>query len=178
MEIIVPQFQAIRKKVSLTQGRAQLLSPEGDVLWEDPDWMPNALANEGESSVINVYLREQSHPSGKYLGLLNDSGIAETDTLATMVESVTPGTNGYNRQQILAADWSAPADSGDGDMQSSAAEKTFGPASGSAWTCTHAFLGTVLTGTGGLFLLYVSLSATTTVAVGQSLKFVLRWKNS
>ncbi len=147
------------------------------MLWEDPDWMPNTLADEGEESMLNVYLLEAANPS-KYLGLLNDATIAETDDLGTMVESKVPAADGYNRQQIANTDWSAPAlDSG--DMQTAAAEETFGPASGSAWTCTHAMLVTHLTSQSagsGKFLLYVALSATTTVAVGQSFKYTLSWK--
>lgn len=159
----------------LVEGFGRVVNPDGSVAWEDDDWQPNAVADEGEASIINVYLRELTNPS-KYLGLLADAGIVETDTLATMVEAQVPGANGYNRQQIAAGGWGAPGlDSG--DMQSEAAEETFGPASGSNWTgITHVFLGTVLTGTAGLFLLFVPLSGTTTINIGQSFKYTLRWK--
>ncbi|MGH2555473.1 MAG: phage tail fiber protein [Actinomycetota bacterium] len=160
---------------SPTEGRAQLIAEDGvTVLWEDPDWVPNGLADEGEENILNDWLREQAALS-KYLACLNDATIAETDTMATMVESKAPGADGYNRQQILAADWGVPA-LDVGDMQSSAAEKTFGPISGTSATVTHVALVTALTGTTGKFLLFVALSATTTVAVGQSLKYTLRAK--
>jgi hypothetical protein len=31
------------------EGHGQLISPEGDVLWEDPDWIPNALHDAASS---------------------------------------------------------------------------------------------------------------------------------
>lgn len=158
---------------SPTHGRGVLLSPEGDVLWEDPDWMPNALHDAGEQSMLNVYLKENANPS-KYLGLLNDASIAETDgTMSAVTESQTPGTNTYNRQQIAAGDWTDDGLQG-GDYRFSAAEKTFGPITTSAITATHASLSTTSTGA-GLLLLTIALSGTTTVNVGQSFKYTLRW---
>jgi hypothetical protein len=120
------------ERVSRFEGRGQLLSPEGDVLWEDPDWIPNALHDAGEESMLNVYLREQANPA-KHLGLLNDASVAET------------------------------------------AEKTFGPISGSSLVATHASLSTTSTGA-GILIATVALSGTTTVNVGQSFKYTLRWK--
>lgn len=176
LEIHVPRFEPVRRKLIAhpTLGRGQLLSPEGDVLWEDPDWIENTLADEGEKSILDVYFREQAHPA-KWLFLLNDSSLAETDTMAGVTEAKVPGVDGYARQQILAGDWSVPA-LDTGDMQSTASEKVFGPATGNAWTLTHAALTTAQTGTGGLFVLYVALSATTVVAIGQSFKYTLKSK--
>jgi hypothetical protein len=165
---------AVPKLWSPTEGCAQLLSPGGEVLWEDPAWIPNALVDEGEESILNVWLREQANP-GKYLMCLNQAAPAETAAMTALTESKTPGSDGYNRQQIAAGDWSAPALDA-GDMQSSAAEKTFGPITGTAMTVTHVALVTVATGTGGKFLLFLALSATTTIAVGQSLRYTLRAK--
>jgi hypothetical protein len=146
----------------------------GKVLWEEPDFTGNSLADEGEQSIINVYLLEASNPT-KYLGLLNDGTLAETDTVATVTEADTPGTHGYNRQQILNTDWAA-ATLNSGDYQSTAAQKTFGPISGVAVTATTAFVTTTSTGTGGKFILYIALSATTTIAVGQSFLYTLTFK--
>lgn len=164
-----------RKRVwSPTEGRGRLLSPEGDVLWEDPDWIPNTLTDEGEKLILDVYFREQANVA-KWLCLLNDAVVLETDTMAGVTEAQTPGTNGYNRQQILSTDWSVPA-LDLGDMQTSSLEETFGPASGSAWTVTHAALTTTQTGTGGLFLCFILLTAPTTVNLGQSFKYTIRVK--
>lgn len=161
-----------RKKAwSPTIGRATLLSPEGDILWQDPDWVQNTLADEGEASVLNVYFREQANPT-KY-GALLTAAPSETTTNATMTELVG---GAYVRQQYIAADWSAPALDA-GDMQTTAANKTFGAATGASWTgITHFALVTSASGTGGSFLLYLALSGTTTVAVGQSLIYTLRTK--
>jgi hypothetical protein len=95
--------------------------------------------------------------------------------MAALTESKAPGVDGYSRQQILAGDWGAPALDA-GDMQTQAAEKAFGPISGSAMTVTHMALVTVATGTAGKLLLFLALSASTTVAVGQSFKYTLRAK--
>lgn len=150
-----------------------LLSPEGDVLWQDADWIPNALHDAGEQSVLNVYLKEQANPS-KYLGLLNDASVAETDgTMSAVTEAQTPGTNSYNRQQIANTDWTDDGLQG-GDYRFSAAEKTFGPITTGAVTATHASLSTTAT-TAGILLVTVALSATTVIAVGQSFKYTLRW---
>lgn len=158
---------------SPTCGIGALLSPEGDVLWQDDEWMPNALHDAGEQSMLNVYLKAATNPD-KYLGLLNDGSIAETDgTMSAVTEADTPGTHAYNRQQILTSDWTDDGLQG-GDYRFSAAEKTFGQITGASVTATHASLSTTATGA-GVLLLTLALSATTTIAVGQSFKYILRW---
>lgn len=160
-------------RMHLVEGRGQLLSPDGDVLWEDPDWIPNALHDAGEQSMLSVYLKEQANVA-KYVGLLNDASVAETDgTMTAVTEMATPGSNGYNRQQIAAGDWTDDGLQG-GDYRFSAAEKTFGPISGSAQTATHASLSSTSTGA-GILIATVALSGTTTINVGQSFKYTLRW---
>lgn len=159
----------------LFQCRATLLGPDGDVVWQEDDWHDNFVADEGELSTINVFLREQSNPT-KYLALLNMASPVDTTTMATMTETQTPGSNGYARQQVLAADWGAPALDA-GDYMTTAAEKTFGPAATVAWTVTHTAIVTTATGTAGLFIAANALSATTTVNIGQSIKITFRMKN-
>jgi hypothetical protein len=175
----IPQARprAHGRRTSLMMGVGVLLSPEGDVLWQDPDWQLNALHDAGEQSMLNVYLREQANVA-KFLGLLNDATVAETDgTMTAVTETVaTPPAQGYARQQILAADWTDEGLQG-GDYRFSAAEKTFGPVSGSALTATHASLSTTATGA-GILLATMALSATTTIAVGQSFKVIFRWSQS
>lgn len=117
-------------------------------------WEPNAMANEGQASILNVYWREQSNVS-KYLALLNmpSSVPTATTTMATMTEAISPGSNGYARQQILNTDWSSPAlDSGNEQVQAS--QKTFGAFTGSV-PVSHVAVVTTSTGTGGLFILSV-----------------------
>src|SRR5947199_258552 len=74
----------------------------GELTYDSGWWSPNALANEGQASMLNVYFKEASNVS-KYLALLNmpSSVPSKTTTMGTMTESTTPGTNGYNRQQIV-----------------------------------------------------------------------------
>lgn len=158
------------RRPSIFRGKGIVLNPDGSVDRE-LDWVENAVADEGEQSVLNVWLRAQSNPS-KYLSLLNQASPGETTTMATMTETQTPGSNGFARQQILSTDWASPT-LVSGDYKSTAAEVTFGPASGSSWTLTHAILVTVSSGTSGLFLLFIALSATTTIAIGQSFKYTL-----
>lgn len=167
-------------------GMGALISPEGDVLWQDEDWQLNALDDEGEADMLNVYLAQGAHLT-KYLALLNGTTTAPTET-STMAylggsaganETQVPGANGYNRQQILNTDWTNDGLIG-GDFRYSAAEKTFGPAT-AAWTINQAALVTAATGQvagSGKFLLHLALSATTTVAINQSFKYILRWTQS
>lgn len=158
-------------KLHLVQGRGQIINPDGSIAWEE-DWQLNTLADEGEGSVLDVYLGEAAHPT-KYLTMLT-AAPAETTTMATMTERAL--TNGFARIQIANTDWAAKTLNA-GDFQRTAAEKTFGPVTTADWTgLTHAALVTTATGTAGLFLLYVALSATTTVAVGQSFKYTLTVK--
>lgn len=168
-----PRPKAHGRRRSLAMGIGALISEEGDVLWQDPDWMFNALHDAGEQDMLQVFLSEQAHKT-KYLGLLNDASIAETDgTMTAVTEAQTPGTNSYNRQQILNTDW---ANDGlqSGDYRFSAAEKTFGPITTAALTATSASLSSTST-TAGILFLTLALSATTTVAVNQSFKYILRW---
>jgi hypothetical protein len=154
-------------------GYATVLNPDGSID-QQTDMVLNALADEGEQYMINASFRNTGALATMYLGLCNDGTIAETDTVATIAGEV-PTANGYARQAIAAADWAAPV-LNSGDYQSTATEESFGPASTGAWTVTHAFLTTTASGTGGLHILYVPLSATTTVAIGQSFRYTLTFK--
>lgn len=155
-------------------GKGQVLDPDGSVV-QDLDWCGNALADEGEQYMINASFRNTVTAGNKYLALVNMGAIAETTTLSTMTGEVSTA-NGYARQLIAAGDWAAPV-LNSGDYQSTATEETFGPASTGAWTVTHAVLATTTDNT-GLLLLYVPLSATTTVAIGQSFKYTLTFKQT
>lgn len=164
------------RRMSLAMGIGAVIEPDGTVAWQDSDWMFNALHDAGEQSMLNVYLKEQANVA-KYLGLLNDATVAETDgTMTAVTEATTPGTQGYNRIQIANTDWTDDGLQG-GDYRFSAAEKTFGPVVTSTLTATHASLSTTSTGA-GILLLTLALSATTNIAVNQSFKYILRWAQS
>lgn len=161
-----------RNPITLLQGRATILNRDGSVAYQEPGWSDNFLADQGEESVLNVYFREQANVA-KYLALLTATP-AETATPATMTE--LSGAGGYARIQIAAGDWGAPAlDSG--DHMTTAAAKTFGPATGAAWTAvTYAALVSSASGTTGIFVLAVPLAGSTVVNVGQSFQYTLRAK--
>jgi hypothetical protein len=157
-------------------GRGFLLSPEGDILAQDPDWIENALADQGELDILNDWLLGQATTS-KYLALVSGSP-TDTTTVATMTETTVAGTNGYARQQILTSDWAAPA-LNSGDYQTTAATKTFGPnTGGGAWTISNAVLVTSSTGLTSpttLLLLYIATTITS-IPVGTSYQYTLSCK--
>lgn len=173
-----------KRSWSPTMGLAAVLDPDGTVAWQEDEWVENDLANEGQSSVLSVYLAGGANPS-KYIALINGGTTPPTKT-STMAylggsaganETQVPAANGYNRQQILTTDWAVDGIIG-ADERYSAAQKTFGPASGSTWTITHACMVTALTGQiagSGKFILFLAISASTTIAINQSFLYTLRW---
>lgn len=172
--IIVPDGRKLEAPgLHLVWGKGQVINPDGSIAWEE-DWQPNALLDEGEQSVLEVYFREQTNPA-KYLALLTATP-TDTSTMATMTEVFAPPLNGYARQQVINTDWAATT-LNSGDYQTTAAEKTFGPATSNPWnSLTRVALVTTATGTAGKLLLEVALSGTTTISVGQSFKYTLTVK--
>ncbi len=176
------------KRRSPTMGLGAVIDPDGSVAWQEDEWMPNALADEGEQSMLNVYLKELANPA-KYLALINGTTTAPTETstmaylggVAGANEVRAPTVDGYNRQQLVGGtDWIDDGLQG-GDFRFSGAEKTFGPATGTAWTINHSAVVTAATGQlagSGKFLLFLALSATTTIAVSQSFKYLLRFSQA
>lgn len=187
-------YKRPKKRWSPTIGRGMVLDPDvaayveenpgakidgADAAWCG-EWVPNALLDEGEQDVLNVWLLQTSDLS-KYLALMISTAPAETDTMAVLStkEVFTPPLNGYARIQIANTDWGTPG-LNSGDYQTTAAQKTFGPASSNAWSSlTGVTLVTASTGQiagSGKLLLYVALSGTTTVNIGQSFLYQLTAK--
>lgn len=183
-------------RFSIFQGKGAVLNPDGSIAWEDAEWMDNALTNTGQGDMLNVYLRGTAQTANFYLAMASDasgaSAPAKTNVSADIILTGTATSTqvfeeqggGYARQTITQAQWGVPALQG-GDQQSDAAQKTFGPVTGAAWTgatgtsaaLRSALLSTSATsGTGGSLLAFVALSAVTAVAVGQSFVYTLRWK--
>lgn len=135
---------------------------EGEILWES-DWQENALTDEGEQAILEAFFRGGSVPTNFYIGLVNDSGIAETDTLATMAGE--PSSNGYARQLTTFA--AAALDSG--DYQTVSDTETITASGGSIGPVDHAILTDVSSGTAGDLIAYVPLSTTRTLTDGDSL---------
>ena len=135
-------------------------------------WTGNALADEGEGDILDVYFDVQAVRTSLFLRLYNDTPL-ETDTLATLTGEVT-GT-GYGAITLTrGTDWSAPALDA-GDMQTITPTKTF--TAGGAWTAaTQLVLATVGTGTAGLHIAWAALSATRTLASADTLDVTLAVK--
>ncbi len=123
----------------------------------DALWTPNALVDEGEKSILDVYLDDVAVITSTHFRLYSDGAIAETDTLATLTGEVT-GT-GYGGIVVTRdTDWVDPTLDG-GDMQTTSAVKQF--TAGGTWTNADELVwATVISGTAGLFLGFVALSTT------------------
>lgn len=183
---------------SKLMGRGTVLDKDGSVARVvDADWMPNALTNDGQAEDINVLLRGTTQSTGYYLGLLVVSTAttnipSKTSTATNLTQSALGGgatvteaatADGYARQQILQASWGVPA-LNSGDQQSAAAQKTFGPATTAAWTGTttqpaqisYAFLISTASGATGTWVLWLALSAATSIALTQSFAYTLSLK--
>ena len=123
-------------------------------------WTPNALADEGEQDILDVYFDAQAVRANLYGRLYNDTPV-ETDTQATLSSEVT-GTGYAAVDFVRNTDWGAPAlDSG--DMQTASTTKSF-TATASDWTAaTYITLNTTATLTAGLLIAYVALASTRTL---------------
>lgn len=138
----------------------------------DALWTPNALADEGELDLLDVYFDDVAVRASTFLRLYDDTPV-DTDTLATLTGEVT-GT-GYGPITLTrGTDWSNPAlDAGDG--QTITPTKTF--TAGGTWTAaTQLVLATVGTGTAGLYLAWAPLSTTRTLLNGDTLDVTLAVK--
>ena len=182
--IIKPNRQLVEVDNLAFEMREEIFDKDGNKVFDSEFYSPNALTNDGQAHMLNVWAREQANLN-KWLTLLNMAAGAaptKTSTLSTITEAITVGSNGYARQQIAAGDWGAPAlDSG--DQQITAAQKTFGPFTGNV-PVSHVALASVgSTFTGTLFL-YVSTAyhtantASRTFVNGESYLVTLRDKQT
>lgn len=107
--------------------------------------VPPIWTDEGETNVINIYLKNQAQNTNLYLGLFKNLGHpTELWTLASLIE---PVGNGYARIALTPADWTE-------SPQSVAVQpaKVF-TASGGDWgNVIGYFIATVQTGTAGKLL--------------------------
>jgi hypothetical protein len=159
------------------RGYAAVHRPDGSVEWRS-ELLENTLMNQGEMDVLDVYLREQAHKT-KYLGMFNQpsgNDPLDTDTIASVSanESSTPGTNGYTRQQVLAADWGVSTLYGEDYRTTLSAAKVFGPFTASAPNVSHILLVTTAAGVTSpatLALAWIALGTVATVPIGQTFSF-------
>jgi len=134
---------------------------------EAQDLILNALTNEGEVDILDVYFEDQAVRSSLYLRLYNDMP-TESDTLATLTGEVS-GTGYAGITVTRGTDWSAPAH----DTGTTTSTKTF--TAGGTWTAaSELVLATVASGTAGLFLASAALSQSRTLGNGDTLDVTLQ----
>lgn len=153
-----------------TEGCLSVVDPDGAEVSRTP-WVGNAFGNDGKAEALNVLWRGSARTGTYHVGLATNASGSLTD--ATVMTAITEPGSGYARLPLTDGSWSAPTDPGDGNRQISYPQMTFGPA-GVQWLVKYVFVTTALTGTAGLFILYLPLVAT--VESGQSLLFTLRNK--
>lgn len=135
--------------------------------------MFNALADEGEQNILDLYFRAQNTPSGFYLRLFNDTPV-ETDTLSDLTGE--PSGNGYSAQALARNTTDFPTlalDSGDYKVTSKTV--TFTASGGTIGAVTYAVLATTSNNTGKL-VAYVALSGSRTLLAGESLNVIFNAK--
>ena len=148
------------------------------VIWEMID-APNALMDEGEQEILDVYLRAATPPTSHYFGLGNNGGTpgvpAETATLATITEV---SGSGYARIAVArnTTDWPTLALDA-GDYQASSVTKQFS-ATGTWTAADYLFLTTVASGTVGKLIATVALSASRVLLNGDKLDVSMKVKLS
>jgi hypothetical protein len=127
----------------------------------------NALADEGEQSVLDCYLRAQNCPSTFYLRLFNDTPV-ETDTLADITGE--PSSNGYVAKEVTrnTSGW-VSLTLVDGDYKAVSAEQTFVATGGSWGPVTYCVMATTSNNT-GKHITFSALSTSRTLANGETLK--------
>lgn len=120
----------------------------------------NNLTDQGEADIASVYFRNQAVRASLFLRAYNDT-LLENETLSTAQNEVT-GTGYAALTYTRNTDWS-----GSGSVANGATKVW---TAGGAWTpMTHVALATVGTGTAGLMINYVALSATRTLALSETL---------
>lgn len=149
-------------------------SPEHLEALADQAFSPNALADEGEQSMLDVYLRGATAPTAFYIALYNDTP-GDTDTLASLTGE--PSGNGYSRQLVERSGTGWPTLALDsGDFRAVSSTETFTASGGSIGPVTYACLVTAASGTSGLLIAYNALSTSRTLASGESLDVTYRIK--
>lgn len=143
----------------------------GNVLWTEA--AHNALADEGEQSVLDVYLRGATPPSGFFVRLYNDTP-TDTDTLAILTGE--PTGNGYAPLAIerSAVGWPTLALDA-GDYMATSKSVTVTASGGSIGPVTYVVLATSSDNSGKL-ISYAALSQSRTLAAGESLTVTYKVK--
>ncbi len=136
----------------------------------------NMLVDEGEQNILNTYFRNYSAPSGFYVGL-GFGTVTETMTLASLVAAgiELPVLYGYSRQAILrdtsADGWPTIAQDANGDYKITSKQVSWTASAGSIGPTNVAFLCTAASGTSGMLLTAVALSAQRTILSGDIFRY-------
>lgn len=137
----------------------------------------NALADEGEQGMLDVFCRGLNAPASFYLGLCNDS-LVDTDTLADILNE-PPGTYGYARPAIerSAVGWPVLALDA-GDYMATSKLVTYTANGGTIGPVNTMFLCNVVSGTAGKLYAWAALSQSRTLqdqeAMGCKIKVKLQ----
>lgn len=144
---------------------------DGELIWVD-DLQLNILHDEGEQYILSAAFDTDlagygAPPANLYLGLDARATPAEGDTLASLSGEPTGG--GYSRQAIPTTTGFTLTQPG-AYYQATSTTESFGPATtGGMGTVTQRFLTTAASGTTGLLIATVALSASRTINEGDTL---------
>ncbi len=146
---------------------------DGNLLWSEVP--QNALADEGERSMLDGYLRAQNIPTTFYLGLFNDTPV-ETDTMADLTGEPA-GTYGYARQEIERSVVGWPVFDMDlGDYMATSKQVMFSATGGPWGPVTYMVLTTTESGTAGKLIAYVALSQSRTLQDTETIGCIIKVK--
>jgi len=163
--------QKTKKKKIVRIWRFEHRDRHGKLLWEHEG--PNALADEGERQMLEVYYRAENAPTTFYIRLYNDTP-AETDGLADLTGE--PSGNGYAAEEVERSSTGFPTiETNSGDWQVVSKTVTFEASGGSIGPVTYAVLATTSDNTGKL-VAYVALSQSRTLAAGETLDVTITIK--
>ncbi len=139
---------------------------------DESEVIHNALLDEGERNVLDVYFRNTNIPPNFFLGL-HSGTLIETATLANVTE---PAQAGYARSLIArnTTDWGAPTLNA-GDFQTTATQESFNAAA--TWTpVSEVFLASTSGGALGPVILSAALSTLRSLVSGDTLNVTLTVK--
>lgn len=147
------------------------LNKDGKVVHEEQT--RNALVDEGESLMLDVFYRNQNSPTQFYARLCNQSGLDEATTLTTITgEPAMPGdplNTGYEPQLIERSAVGFPTlELHQGDYRVISKQVTFTASGGEIGPVSAIFLATT-SGNSGKLVAFVILSMQRTLLNGDSL---------
>lgn len=130
-------------------------------------WLLNNLADSGEQLMLDATWRAGTRPTNVYGALYNDTPV-DTDTLATLTGE--PSGSGYARLTWACNGTDFPTLALDsGDYRLVGAQKSYTASGGSIGPVTYFAIVSAASGTAGSLYVYMALSASRTLANGDTL---------